>query len=283
MGGRKQGLSSAQKYQFFTHCFDTAVMSDFSPKLCYGLLLPVGCSRGIERLSSAPVPEFNLPPVSRRHFIAAGLAGASAAAAPGLVGVNSASAAVLPTVRPLSSHKVYEAFGVCSHPNFGKTGYKYTSQWMAALASTGASYLRGMYVHDLAATPTTIKAARSHGIKWGMAVCPDDWGLSDQGLIARIKHIAQYASDICLYVEGVNEPNHERDGSRPASDWPQRTLSKQRLIWQTVKGDSRLSHVKVVGPSLQAVEGTESQYKLMGDLGIAQYMDYAAMHRYHGG
>jgi hypothetical protein len=140
-----------------------------------------------------------------------------------------------------------------------------------------------MYAHKLGATTTTIKRARAHGLKWGMTVFPEDWGLSDAELATRVKHIAQNAADVCLYIEGMNEPNHERDGSRAPADWPQRTVAKQKVIWQTVKNDSRLSHVKVLGPSLQAIEATESQYKTLGDAGIAQYMDYAAMHRYSGG
>lgn len=228
--------------------------------------------------------QFNQPPVSRRSFLIAGLAGASAVAVPVLGPANSAAASSsLPTVKPIWSHKAYQAFGVCSHPNFGKSVYRYTSQWVAAMADTGASYFRGMYVNGLAATATTTKAARERNLKWGMAVCPDDWSLSDQELAVRVKHIAQNAADICLYIEGVNEPNHERGGGHPPADWPKRTVAKQKVIWQTVKNDSRLAHVKVVGPSLQAVDGKESHYKLLADAGIVQYMDFAAMHRYPGG
>jgi hypothetical protein len=41
--------------------------------------------------------------------------------------------------------------------------------------------------------------------------------------------------------------------------------------------------VKVLGPSLQAVKATENDYRILGDLGLAQYMDYHAIHRYPGG
>lgn len=221
----------------------------------------------------------NLPSLSRRTLLINGLAGAAIAAIP-----EWASADIsLPTVRPIWSHKAYQAFGVCSHPNFSSSVYQYTRQWMTSLAATGASYFRGMYADGLPATDMTARAAREHGLEWGMAVCPDDWSLSDQELAARIQHVAQHAADVCLYIEGVNEPNYERGGGAPPGDWPQRTLAKQKVIWQAVKSDPRLAHVKVVGPSLQAVVGTESQYRMLGDVGIAQYMDFAAMHRYPGG
>ncbi len=194
-----------------------------------------------------------------------------------------ASGSALPAVKPLWSQRVAEAFGVCSHPNFGKTVYKNTTDWMSALADTGATYFRGLYSHRLKATKTTIKGARRHGIKWGMTICPEDWSTSDQQLRDRVNHIADNAADICLYVEGVNEPNHERSGGRPPRDWVARTVHVQKVIWDAVKGNPRLKHVKIVGPSLHAVAATESDYKALGAAGLTKYMDYAGLHRYHGG
>ncbi len=228
--------------------------------------------------------------LSRRGFLLAGAAGASAPLLPAALGEGGPSgwvplshaATALPRVRPIWSQRAYEAFGVCSHPNFGKSVYKYTSQWMAALAGTRASYFRGMYSHGITATRTTTRLARDHGISWGMTVCPT-LAYKDADLVRRLRHIADNAADICLYVEGVNEPNYVRGGGSPPADWPQRTVAKQKLIWQAVKADPRLSHVKVVGPSLQAVVGKENHYKALRDAGIVRYMDYAGIHRYHGG
>jgi hypothetical protein len=154
---------------------------------------------------------------------------------------------------------------------------------MAALAQTGASYFRGMYSETSSATARTTALARQHGIGWGMLVYPEDWAMTDQALIARIKHIAVNAADVCRFIEGVNEPNHERGGGPPPSDWVARTVAKQRLIWQAVRSDPRLAHVKVIGPSLHAVAATEAHYQALGEAGIARYMDYAGLHRYPGG
>ncbi len=52
-------------------------------------------------------------------------------------------------VKPISSRRAYRAFGVCSHPNFGTTVYKNTTDWMDALAKTGASYFRGLYADSI--------------------------------------------------------------------------------------------------------------------------------------
>jgi hypothetical protein len=222
------------------------------------------------------MPEMTPPSVSRRGVLLAGLAGASISAIPSL------ATGALPTVKPLWSHRAYEAFGVCSHPNFGKSVYKYTDAWLSAFSQTGAYFFRGGYDEGLTATSVTVRGARSRGLKWGMEIC-EGLSMPDSHIVARIKHIAANAADVCLYVEGINEPNYVRGGGAVPSDWRQRTVAKQRLIWQTVKGDSRLSRVKVLGPSLQAVKATEGDYNILGDLGLAQYIDYAAIHRYPGG
>jgi hypothetical protein len=154
---------------------------------------------------------------------------------------------------------------------------------MEALAKTGASYFRGAYVPSNAGTAAATSLARQHGIKWGMLVYPEDWSLSNEELIATIRHIGNNAADVCKFIEGVNEPNHERGGGPPPSDWVERTVAKQKVIWRAVKSDPRLAHVKVVGPSLHAVAATEADYKALGDAGIARFMDYAGMHRYPGG
>lgn len=236
------------------------------------------------------MPENRDPELSRRGLLLAGLAGVSAPVVPVLAGQSSAAQrdaaaagrSSLPTVKPLWSQNVYEAFGVCAHPNFGRSTYRYTSQWMDALAQTGASYFRGMYAHRLAATTTTARLARRHGIRWGMTVSPD-LSMSDREIVARVRHIATNAADVCLYVEGINEPNHIRGSGAIPDDWARRTVAKQRVIWQAVKSHPSLAHVKVLGPSLQAVVGTESHHRAVRDAGLLRYMDYAALHRYSGG
>jgi hypothetical protein len=228
-------------------------------------------------------PEHGVPELSRRRLLAAGFAGISATAVPASIGFSvSSAAAALPTVRPISSQVAYSALGVCALPHRVNSPYLYVSQWIEALSQTGASYFRGMYDHEISATAEATRAARSHAIKWGMTVCPD-LSFSDSTLVARIKHIAANAADICLFIEGINEPNYDPATGTVPAGWARRTVAKQRLIWQTAKGDSRLSHAKILGPKLQATVGTESHYQALGAAGIAQYMDFAALACYPGG
>lgn len=226
------------------------------------------------------MPEDQSPTLlSRRGLLKAGLAGASAVP---ICSSTAASAAELPLVRPVSSQKAYEAFGVCAHPHFASTGYRYTGEWMAALDLVDAPYFRGMYVDGRSSTVEAARHARAKGIRWGMLVSPDLFMAGD-ALRTRIRHLAANAADLCLYIEGVNEPNYVRGGGSPPSDWVQRTVRLQRIIWETVKGDSRLRHVKVVGPSLHSVAATAGQYAALRDAGLPLYMDYAGVHSYPGG
>lgn len=228
-------------------------------------------------------PVRGVPVISRRELLAAGVAGLSVTAYPALIGLGSSTAsAALPTVRPISAYAAYSALGVCALPQKVGSSYGFVSQWMAALAQTGLSYFRGRYEHGTLATAQATSAARSHNIMWGMTVCPD-LSFSDALLTARIKHIATNAADRCLYIEGINEPNYVRSTGKVPTDWARNTVAKQKVIWQTVKGDSRLSRVNVLGPKLQALVGTESQYRELGAAGIAQYMDIAALPCYPGG
>jgi hypothetical protein len=226
---------------------------------------------------------------SRRHLLLAGLAGASAAAVPGAIGMGAVPGlsgtradAALPTVRPISSQAAYSAFGICALPHLGNSPYRYTTQWMEALSKTGASYFRGMYAHNISATANATRAARTYGIQWGMTVCPN-LDFPNAELVARIRHIAANAADRCLFVEGINEPNYNRGSGTIPTDWARRAVAKQKIIWDTVKSDSRLNHVKVLGPKLQASVGTESHYRALGAAGIARYMDFATLACYPGG
>ena len=236
--------------------------------------------------------------MSRRSLLVAGLAGTSvglaataqARPAPDIVSGSQRSGprgapgrVALPSLKPIWSESVRKSFGVCAHPNFGDSQYQFTDAWVAALAETGASYFRGQYSHNLTATDVAIASSRRRGLRWGMTVVPENWAVTGPALVQRIRHIADNAADVCLYVEGINEPNHERGGGRAPSDWISRTMAVQRTIWDAVKGDPRLRHVQVLGPSLHAVLATEADYRQIGQAGLANYMDYAAIHRYPNG
>src|SRR3712207_3123706 len=85
-------------------------------------------------------------------------------------------------------------------------------------------------------------------------------------------------------IEGMNEPNHNRDGSEVRPDWAQATVAYQKVIWDFVKTTPALSHVAVLSPSLQMGGADPSvDFAELGAAGLAPYIDYAGMHSYPGG
>ena len=193
----------------------------------------------------------------------------------------------LPTIRPIWSGAAHRGFGVCAHPNHLQTAYRFTDEWLAGLSEIGVGYFRGLYDHRLNVTPTTTALSREHGLRWGMLV---DQGAdaagrmrdSDETIRERIAHIAANAADVCLFVEGVNEPNSSRVGT-VRRDWPVVATQRQKLIWDAVRSHPSLDQVPVLGPSLNASFATEDDYVQLREKGILDAMDIAGVHSYPGG
>jgi hypothetical protein len=223
--------------------------------------------------------------LSRRNLLRAGAATAASApvwagvAAPSLLSTASAS---LPLVKPKWSEAAFQAFGVNAMPNHGKTSYHYTDQWMASLDSIGISYLRGCWAKGLDATYNTAGLARKYGMRWGMIVI-DDVKMTDAAITATVADIAAKGADLCMYVEGVNEPNGPRNLGYIPSDWRQRTLQQQKVLYQAVKSHANLSHVAILGPSLQMKRTTTSDWQWFAANGLMNYMTHSGTHYYPGG
>jgi len=224
--------------------------------------------------------------LSRRTILSTALAGASAPVWSGFAAnslVPGASAATaLPTVTPKWSQVAQNSFGVCAMPMQDKTIYHYRSAWVANLAGIGVKNIRGLYANGFDPTYEMVSLLRKHGMKWGMNVIPD-LGISDDAIRARVADIAARAADVCLFVEGINEPNYNRNGSRVSSTWKEQTLHKQQVLWQAVKSHPQLSNAAVLGPSLQTTVVTTSDYQWFASHGLPSYMTHAGSHCYPSG
>lgn len=175
-----------------------------------------------------------------------------------------------------------DAFGVNAKPNYLKSGYRYHRQWLAGIAGMGATSFRGLYAPGLPRTLEVVEEARRQGLRWDMVVAKDRSTSSAQ-IQRTVRHIATHAADRCLSVKGLNEPNHVRGAGPVNGDWETDTLRVQRAIWDAVKAEPRLSHVTVVGPTLQDVYAERSDYQRLADRGLLRVMDVGAIHRYPGG
>src|SRR5919202_760494 len=67
---------------------------------------------------------------------------------------------------------------------------------------------------------------------------------------AVLAHIRDNAADVCIGIEGMNEPNNNRDGSPLPADWAVKAVAYQKAIADFVAAPPSMAHVRVVGPSL---------------------------------
>ena len=228
------------------------------------------------------------PTLSRRHVLKRGaMAAAAGAAAPVFSGwatplTPAANAAALPLVTPKWSQLAVESFGVCAMPTHEHSVYKYRSAWVGNLAAMGVSFIRGTYKPGSSATYETAQLLRQRRMKWEMVIVKS-LSQSDADIRARVNDIARRAADVCLAVEGINEPNHSRTGARVPSNWRELTIQKQKVLWQAVQATPALRGRPVLGPSLQMVKATEADFQWLAAHGLNNYMTHAGTHCYAGG
>src|SRR4051812_42155304 len=219
------------------------------------------------------------------------LIGTAASAAVPLIGTGAITPAAaggrtsLPTVTPVWSEAVRRSFGICAHPTYMTRTYRAADSWLPLLKATGAAYFRGRYSPSAPNTAQVTEFCRANGIKWVMTLIPEDWSMTEAELRLRLAHISDNAADVCLAVEGVNEPNHERGGGAPPADWADRSVRLQKVLWEFVKANPKMRHVKVISPSLWIGDGqhVEADFKALANAGVTRYMNYAGMHSYPGG
>jgi hypothetical protein len=221
--------------------------------------------------------------VSRRGLVHGALAVGAAASVAG-PGLWTPASAALPTVTPVWSESLRQHYGVGVHPNFTKTSWAYVDAWMQRIATMNAAYIRGKYSPSVAQNDRTIELCRTYGLRWLMQVTPEDWSMSLSELRAVLAHIRDNAADVCIGIEGVNEPEHNRDGSPVRADWALATVAYQKVIKQFVDATPSMAHVAVVGPSLQ-MGGTDpyDAFQQLADAGLSSYMDAAGLHSYAAG
>ncbi len=125
---------------------------------------------------------------------------------------------------------------------------------------------------------------RALGVKWVVTLIPEDWSMTPTQLATVLAHIRDNAADVCIGVEGMNEPNHNRGGSPVRPDWAAAAVAYQKVIWDFVTTTPALSHVSVIGPSLQ-MGGSDPfvDFTALAAAGLPGLMHYAGMHSYPAG
>ncbi len=195
-----------------------------------------------------------------------------------------ASAVPLVRVTPVWSERLRRSYGVGFLPAANLSAYANIDQWMQRIAATGAGYVRGRYKPGTADTARIVQRCRALGLKWLMSVIPENWSMSEAELRAALVHIRNNAADLCIGIEGINEPNHNRDGSPLRPDWPRLTVGYQRVIKTFLDGTPSMAAAVSVGPSLQmGADDPSPDFFALRDAGLAPYLDYAGLHNYPKG
>ncbi len=228
-------------------------------------------------------PDDRSPTLDRRSV----LAGAAAlTVAPVVAGRAAPAAAAVPLapVVPMWSEELRRSYGVGVLPVSSAPAYGHVEDWMQRLSDLGAGYLRGRYLPRAAQTARIVERCRALGLKWLMSVIPENWSMSHDELRAVLAHIRDNAADVCVGIEGMNEPNHNRDGSPVRSDWAPMTVAYQRVIKTFLDSTPRMAQAASVGPSLQmGAEDPSPDFFALAEAGIVPYLDYAGLHTYPSG
>lgn len=212
------------------------------------------------------------------------------------------AAASVGNVRPYSGKYIRDRSGarVASNEASGEYGEANADAICRRVASMGFGHIRGAFNQGTA--NTWANACQRHNLKWLMTLVPEartdtSVVITNQTLtetrakVSTIKNSALYSS-VLGGLEGPNEPNHNRNGTRPPLDWYVQATAHQRAIWETAKSvtstgaPSPIRNVTIVGPSLHdvMVDNSKGQHwELLKTEGIEQWCDMIGLHTYPGG
>lgn len=184
---------------------------------------------------------------------------------------------------PVPANYARSLLRVNVHPNFtsGAAVYAQASAvggWVDNLNYRG---LRGLAVAGATNTANYLSFCRTYGVKWLMLGTTAQGTESDATVVNRINWIADHAADVCGGIEGINEPSHYA-----GTDWFNKTLHYQELIYTTVRGLSALDGVPVISAAmhednaLTALKGGTNYWSQLAASGLTDHFDVAALHTY---
>jgi predicted MPP superfamily phosphohydrolase len=216
-------------------------------------------------------------------------------------GRTSATSA-LKNVQPVSGYYIRQRSGVSVDSSQNAAGDVYKSAnaetVVAAAAGAGFGYIRGMF--DATTAPSWAAALRTHNMKWLMTIIPRATtniasvvtNQTIQQTKDKVEAIKTTYSDVCVGLEGLNEPNYNAGGTSVSSTWAQQTVDQQKAIWDQAKSTlpngspSPIKNVLIVGPSLHdmplSTAGNSDWTELKG-LQIELYQNMASVHSYPEG
>jgi hypothetical protein len=179
--------------------------------------------------------------------------------------------------RQFPSQAVVDSLGVCAHLSYGNTTY------VRGFHQTVYPYLVESGIRHVRCGALTGKGVSGHhpfysrvrklvdaGIRFSY-VCADETFAGGPTDLTKLSEVYDWSNQGIDYFEGANEPNYSKN-----SNWPRLSADAQRRLYAAVKGDQRLRHIPVLGPSYWGPTGRPA-----GDL--SDVMDYGNIHSYPGG
>ena len=177
----------------------------------------------------------------------------------------------LPAVPAQSARAFGDSVGVNVHLLFAGSSYDRFDTILARLRELGVRYVRDGLCATCQTHIARLRALGGAGI--GAHLVAGDLKGGVVPMRDNMEVIASRLRDAVVSVEAPNEPDIEGG----VSDWLGETRAFQQQLYARVKGDSRLAHLPVLGPSVVH----HANRPLLGDL--SSFLDRGNMHPYPGG
>jgi hypothetical protein len=216
---------------------------------------------------------------------------------------------------PVSAMRMHQFYGIQGNPTrfdqpyAGNPPKTYAQAnidaWVAKYEAMGCYWVRARYNDNHKGVQRLVTLLRQKNMKVLWTTVPEGDGanasLPTGQTIAQtrtiIQDIAKNAADVTIGIEGLNEPNHNRNGAPVVTDWATNAeygaVPHQKAIWEEYEKATTLSHVWVVSPSLQDTNldksyteanpaGGKKHLEQMVNAGIKDYCHMAGQHSYPG-
>jgi hypothetical protein len=164
------------------------------------------------------------------------------------------------------AQNVVGSIGVNVHLSYGDTTYSNFPAVMARLKALGVRYVRDGACAGCVQENARLRQLGQAGFRFDLIMGDpkNSTGTLQQNL-ASVRQIAPFVTS----VEGPNEYDNQGD-----PQWLSKDLAYQRQLYRAVKGDPKLRHIQVIGPSLV---NSASFAKLAG---IGTSLDAVNLHAY---
>jgi hypothetical protein len=179
--------------------------------------------------------------------------------------------------QPFPSQALVDSLGVCAQLSYSNTTYVrgFDQVTYPYLIESGIRHVRcgavtGKGVSNRHPFYVRVGKLAAAGIRFS-AVCADETFAGGPTDLTELPDVYDWFNQGIEYFEGANEPNYSKN-----PNWPQLSADGQRRLYTAVKGDEKLRHISVLGPSYWGPLGRPA-----GDL--SEVMDYGNIHPYPGG